>query len=260
MNHSLKYNIFLLLTITLVFSSNVSAKLFTSQYCQFELPLGWQCSLEGSEYVCQSNNEERKKEAIIILAAKIRGEQDTLTEYKSYLNKTKTFTIPGGKTQISDPKYTDKKVINGHQWIDSLHLASEIPGFYTRYLATVKEDLGIAVTFSVAKDLYSTYAEVFDQVINSLRVFRQAKVALKNFKFKADDKNFEDVTYIADGEKLDISRGKIKNNKSSGDEDDMTIYILLGAAALGAYIFLNKNKKKRVAGKKKKKKKKSEGS
>ena len=192
------------------------------------------------------------------MAAKIRGEQDTLTEYRNYLNKTKTFTIPGGKTQISDPKYTKKETINSHQWIDSLHLASEIPGFYTRYLATVKEDLGIAVTFSVAKDLYSTYAEVFDKVIRSLRVFRQAKVALKNFKFKADDKNFEDVTYIADGEKLDISRGKIRNTRAGGDEDDMTIYILLGAAALGVFIFLNKNKKKKVAGKKKKKKKKSD--
>ncbi len=246
--------IFTLILLSL-FSFNASAKLFTSQYCQFELPLGWECSLEGSEYVCQSTNEERKKEAIIILAAKIRGEQDTLTEYESYLKKTKTFTIPGGKTQISDPKYTEKKVINEHQWIDSLHLASEIPGFYTRYLASVKEDLGIAITFSVAKDLYSTYAEVFDRVINSLRVFRQAKAQLTNFKSHREDKNFEDVTFVADGEKLDIANGRVGNKKSSKDEDDNTLYFLLGIAGLGAYMFLNKNKKKKVAKKKVKKKK-----
>jgi hypothetical protein len=246
-----------LFSIVLGFSITAQAKLFTSQYCQFELPLGWVCSLEGSEYVCQSTNEERKKEAIIILAAKIRGEQDTLRDYQTYLKKTKTFQIPGGKTQISDPKYTEKKVINGHQWIDSLHLASEIPGFYTRYLATVKEDLGIAVTFSVAKDLYSTYAEVFDRVINSLRVFRQAKVALKNFKFKRDEKNFEDVTFVADGEKLDISRGRVRAQKKKSSEDDSTLYILFAVAALGGYMFLNKNKKKAKKVVKKKKKKKS---
>ena len=146
------------------------AKRFASQYCEFELPNGWECALEGSEWVCQSTNKDRQKEAIIILAAKVRGSQDSLGEYQDYLNQTKTFQLPGGKTQVSEPKSTEISEINGHRWVDSLHLASEVPGFYTRYLATVKADIGVAVTFSVAKDQYDAYKGVFDAVEDSSSV------------------------------------------------------------------------------------------
>ena len=161
--------------------SNSYAKHFSSQYCSFELPAGWECALEGAEWVCQSVNKDRKKEAIIILAAKKRGTQDSLDQYTAYLKKTKTFTLPGGKTQVSDPKYAKLNTVNNHRWVDSLHMASEVPGFYTRYLATVKEDLGVAVTFSSGKDHYEAYQPVFDAIIASLRVFRQ-KHSTANYK------------------------------------------------------------------------------
>ena len=125
-------------------SSSVFAKRFANQYCEFELPMGWACSLEGSEWVCQADGEDeetkkRKREAIIILAAKVRGPQDSMDEYKKYLEQAKSYNLPGGRVQTSDPKYVKLVNINDQQWIDSLHLASEVPGFYTRYLATTKE-------------------------------------------------------------------------------------------------------------------------
>ena len=136
----------------LCLSLNTSwAKRFSNQYTEFELPSGWNCSLEGSEWVCQSSNKDRRKEAIIILAAKVRGQQDSLDQYQAYLKKTKTYTLPGGRTQVSESKYARVKNINNHKWIDALHLASEVPGFYTRYVATVKANLGVAVTFSVSR-------------------------------------------------------------------------------------------------------------
>ena len=58
------------------FSQLVEAKKFAIKYCEFEPPPGWECVLEGLEWVCQSSSKERKKEAIIILAAKLRGSQD----------------------------------------------------------------------------------------------------------------------------------------------------------------------------------------
>ena len=88
-----------------------------------------------------------------------------MDQYQSYLKEKKRFDLPGGKTIVSDPSYTKSVQIADHTWIDSLHLQSEIPGFYTRYLATVKEGLGVAVTFSVAKDHYAAYLPVFDRII-----------------------------------------------------------------------------------------------
>jgi hypothetical protein len=148
----------------------VESKEFSNQYLSFRLPNGWECQLEGTEWVCQSYNKERSKEAIIIMAAKTRGEKDDLGGYQDFLSQPRNFKLPGGTTQISEPKFTKKKKIEDQVWIDSLHLASEVPGFYTRYLATVKGNLGVALTLSVSKNNYLSYSSLFESIIKSLRV------------------------------------------------------------------------------------------
>lgn len=230
----------------------VMAKRFSSQYCEFELPLGWECALEGTEWVCQSENKDRQKEAIIILAAKIRGEQDSLDAYMSYLKNNKTFTLPGGKTQVSEPKYTNMKEINGHRWVDSLHLASEVPGFYTRYLATVKEDLGVAVTFSVGKDFHSSYQGIFDRVVDTLRVFRQAGADHSKMHIAGQDKDLlgGNDDFIPDGgDKFDINQAKGKGKVQGLGTTELGLLGLL--AAIVVFIFLKKKKKKKPVKKKK---------
>jgi hypothetical protein len=234
------------LTVGLLLSSTLYAKRFSSKYCEFELPSGWDCALEGSEYVCQSENADRKKESIIILAAKIRGEQDNLDEYMAYLKKTKEYNLPGGKKQVSEPKNTKLTRINDHQWVDALHLASEVPGFYTRYLATVKEDLGVAVTFSVSKDLYPTYQPIMDKMVSTLRVFRQkTNTDLSSLRSgDAQDPNFADATFNPNSS-LDLQANKTKKRAAEGssDEDMMLIVALIGVAAVGMIILKGRKKK-----------------
>ncbi len=239
----------LLALVTVALSSPLYAKSFSSKFCQFELPAGWECALEGSEYVCQSENAERKKESIIILAAKIRGEQDNLDEYMAYLKRPKEYNLPGGKKQISEAKSTKLSTINDHRWVDALHLASEVPGFYTRYLATVKEDLGVAVTFSVSKDLYSAYQPIIDKLVSTLRVFRQKKENnLADLRTgKSEDANFADTTFNPNAAvDLQVNKTKAREPKS-GDDDSM---MLIGGLIAFVVIFLI------IKGKKKKGKKK----
>lgn len=237
-------NLIFAFALLVLFSSSAFAKRFSSKYCEFELPSGWECALEGSEYVCQSENADRKKESIIILAAKIRGEQDTLDEYMVYLKKTKEYNLPGSKKQISEPKNTKLSSINGHQWVDALHLASEVPGFYTRYLATVKEDLGVAVTFSVTKDLYATYQPVMDKLISTLRVFRQKKAELANLRSGGvQDPNFADTTFNPNSAMdLQVNRTQ-KRGKEESSEDDLML--VLAAVVVGTVVMLILKKKKK---------------
>jgi len=235
---------FILIAQLVVLSNTAYAKMFASKYCEFDLPSGWECALEGSEYVCQSENADRKKEAIIILAAKIRGEQDNLDEYMAYLKKSKDYSLPGGKKQVSEPKSTSLVTINQQQWVDALHLASEVPGFYTRYVATVKEDLGVAVTFSVAKDLYSAYQPIMDKLIASLRVFRQKKADLASLRSGkgAEDPNFADSTFNPNaGMDLQANKSK-KKDQGEGSGNDM---VMLGGIVLGALVLLMALKKKK---------------
>lgn len=233
------------LFLALILSSTVEAKRFASKYCEFELPSGWECALEGSEYVCQSENADRKKESIIILAAKIRGEQDNIDEYMAYLKKPKEYQLPGGKKQISEAKSTKLTRINDQQWVDSLHLASEVPGFYTRYLATVKEDLGVAVTFSVTKDLYTTYQPIIDKLVSTLRVFRQQKntdlSALRSGK--SEDPNFADATFNPNTSMdLQVNKTQKKAPENSSDDD---MLLLIGLVLVGVVVLIIKKGKKK---------------
>ena len=240
-NTFLKFLIGFLFVIN--FQQSVFADKFTSQFTEFELPNGWNCALEGSEWVCQSENKDRKKEAIIILAAKFRGEQDSLDVYQAYLKEPKSFQLPGGKSQVSEPKSLSVRKINDQQWVDALHLASEVPGFYTRYLATVKDNLGIAITFSVAKDHYDSYQEVFEKIIATLRVFDQQTSS----EFQLANKKAEEVevgSEIVDAEsaKVDISQKQQKANTSSlADSDSL---ILIGGLVVIIILFLRIRKKK----------------
>lgn len=243
----------LMILLGFALTHQVEAKSFTSKYCEFELPPGWDCQLEGSEYVCQSENADRKKESIIILAAKIRGEQDSLDEYMAYLKKNKEYNLPGGKKQVSEPKSVKMTTVNDHRWVDSLHLASEVPGFYTRYLATVKEDLGVAVTFSVSKDLYSAYKPVMDKMVSSLRVFRQKKTGLKDLRTgnKTEDPNFADATFNPNSA-MDLAVNKTKKRADTGDGGDDMLY-LIAVIVIGAVVMIiMKGRKKKKPTKKKK--------
>lgn len=249
---------FLSIILTLIFTLSSGAKEFSNRYLQFTLPNGWECNAEGSDWVCQSLNPQRKKEAIIIMTAKIAGEQDGLRQYQKYLKKPKTFTIPGGQGQTSDPRVTAVKSYNGKQWVDALHLASEVPGFYTRYLATVKADLAVAITFSVAKDHYLSYKELFDSIVSTLKVFRQAQVQSSGMLAKGSQVDGGRLPEIVDvdaaPDPVDIGDPNRKKRGSGSGEDDSFLIILL-VIAVGGFIALKKLKKKPAPKRKKKKKK-----
>lgn len=242
----MKIEKYVLALFCFLLSTTIHAKTFSSQFSEFELPNGWECVLEGSEWVCQSDNKDRKKEAIIILAAKYRGEQDSLDQYQLYLKAPKAFTLPGGKTQISEAKSVSLREINGQKWIDALHLASEVPGFYTRYLATVKDTLGIAVTFSVAKDHYDGYQDIFEKIIATLKVFDQKAASGQDFKAANRDENLLDNgTYIPDaGNKADIGVQR-KGKGGGGGMGTESMIGILAAVAVVFFIIKSKKKKKK---------------
>lgn len=156
-----------------LFASQSHAIRWSNNFVEFQLPSNWDCVLEGAEWVCQHKDQARMKDAIIILAAKLKGEQDSLESYHRYLEKPKYYESIDRKPVKSTPKWTKFEKYNDQSWVDSMHLESEIPGFYTRYLATVKEDIGILVTYSVNKDRYQQYREPFEEMVKTLKAFRK---------------------------------------------------------------------------------------
>jgi hypothetical protein len=241
----------LLLTFGLTFALTSNASKFANQFVEFELPNAWVCLLEGAEWVCQNQQDkEKKKEAIVVLAAKVQGDQDTLDQYLAYLRNPKVYTTAAGKQVTSDVRYANNKTIQDKAWVDALHLESEIPGFYTRYLATVTDGIGILVTYSVNKNKYQEYAATFDSMVNSLKAFRREG----GINAAGGNTSLFDRTKIPNGMSSDTvfqpmgaddgeKKVPAKGGLGALMNDPMIFYGGIGAVALIAISILKKRKK-----------------
>ena len=155
--------------VNLFFTQLTFARLFENSYVRFELPDQWTCQVEETEWICQGQKLSRR-EAIIVLTAKEVGVSDSLDQYLAYLKAPKQIVGLDGKPLESIVKIIRKRTLANHDWVDGQHLHSEVPHFYTRYLATAKKNIAILVTFSAHKEVFTKYAPDFLRAINSLRV------------------------------------------------------------------------------------------
>ena len=225
--------------ILLTFSAQ--AKVFRNAYIAFEMPETWKCVLEQTEWVCRSEQSKEAKEAIIILTAKEVGPTDSFPLYADHLDKPIPLTLKTGGTVDSKIVYKSKNVqINDQAWIDGLHLGSEVPNYFTRYLATIKDKIAILITFSAHKQYYTKYSQDFFKAVMSLRV-----IASKNLLSKPDL-----GTVRPGSETLGTAIGGAMPNdllgaddlggggKAGGSDKAMYFGIALILAAIGAFLFL----------------------
>jgi hypothetical protein len=226
-----------------------NAKLFQNSYVKFELPENWQCNMEQTEWICKSSDKNASREAVIILTAKEVGPLDTLMEYETYLKKPKVAVDAKGQSLSAQIKQVQRRTVKNHEWIDGLVLGSEIPNFYTRYLATTKSKIAVLVTFTAHQRFYTKYSRDFFNAISSLEVL--ASDALLNQRSLAPlgtDSSLLGYNVggvipadmLAEAECLD---GEDCGNSSGGDDmGDMILALVVLILAVGGYLVLRKKK------------------
>lgn len=148
-------------------------ELFRTSLFEMRVLPDWRCDQVGGEFVCEVGTE-RPSNAIGIIAMKFRGPQDNLRVYETYLREAKQWTTPDGEDKTSVVRYTRRERIAGHEWVSSLHYESEVPGFFTWYLASVTSYAGIVVTFSAAKTALEPRSAEFRRMLDSLVVYQSA--------------------------------------------------------------------------------------
>jgi hypothetical protein len=212
---------------------------FANQFVEFELPAQWQCNLEGAEWVCNSADPAKRRDAMIVLAAKVRGPQDSLDQYLEFLKAPKSYNSPQNRPVTSEPRYAKTVSLNGQAWVDALHLSSEISGFYTRYLATIKSDIGVLVTYSINKDKYQLYVNDFEGMVKTLKVFRKAG-GLNAAPANANLFNLQAPAGVSPDSVFN-PQGGADNRPLKKEPDDTLYYLILGGAAV-AFILWRRRK------------------
>ncbi len=174
-----------ILLISLVIN-NADARVFKNSYIQFELPNQWNCEMKEKAYLCrhkiskscikQPKSEpclkefKKSREAVIVFTAKEKSEVDNLEDYLRHFQEPKKIQMPNGSTTQSKVIHGKFVGIQGYKWIDAMHLSSELPHYYTRYIATIKGNIAVLVTFTSHKVYYTQYSNQFFNGIKSLAV------------------------------------------------------------------------------------------
>lgn len=253
---------FLLIVVSIGFNVSTHAKVFRNSYVSFELPSKWNCYLENTAWICRyaiskkclgpnaSNpncQQQRKKtkEAIIILAAKELGPKDSFKTYYNHLKTPRPIILKGGKRSASKIIHVKPISIEKHKWIDGMHLGSEIPHYYTRYLATIKGNIAVLVTFSAHKLFYTKYSSEFFRAIKSLRVVATRSSMLPKSQIKGKGVGTLGVNIGAhlntalDDASEEGFDGEVSNH-SNGN-----LYLILGAvllALIGIFVWIKGNR------------------
>ncbi len=163
--------LFIALLISSMMVSTVEARTFKNAYISFEILDTWKCTLEQTEWVCRAEDPQEAKEAVIILTAKEKGPTDSFAQYESHMNSSINTITKAGVSLTSTIVYkSQQNRYNDQPWLDSLHRDSEVKNYFTRYLATIKDQIAILVTFSVHNKFYAKHSGHFNNTIKSLRV------------------------------------------------------------------------------------------
>ena len=232
-----------LFLIGLLTSSWSQAKTFRNAYVSFELPPNWKCHLEQTEWICRSQNQQQSREAIIIITAKEEGPSDSLNSYMRHLKTPRLVTNRSGQNTQSKIFHAKEYKINNQPWVDGWHLGSELPPYYTRYLATIKSKIAILVTFSAHKKYYTRYSKDFFNAIKSLRVIAsKGLINRPNVNIRpGSEKIGQPITNLM-GDMM--GEDDIEENLGSSSEDDSSLIFALAflLIAVGGYIFYKKKR------------------
>ena len=165
------FRIFLIALFASVFCLGANAKSFKSKFISLELPPNWDCQQEELDWVCQPDNPNLRNEAIVVIVSKaVNPPDDTFDKYKEYLKQTKPMRDLLGKGYTTQVKYVKDKKIRDQMWVDSLQIGPEIPGFYSRYVASIKEQVAGLISYHVAESVFAKWAEPLDRMIDSAEI------------------------------------------------------------------------------------------
>ncbi len=228
-------------------------KSFKNSYIEFRMPDQWQCHLKERAWLCRHRvstsckknrssedcKEQIKKsrEAVIVVAAKQKSSIDSLKAFSDHFGTAKPVKAPGRSSQS---KVIHNKIVGIRQlkWVDGMHLSSELPHYYTRYLSTIKGDVAVLVSFTAHKKFYTKYSSDFFKGIKSLNV-----TATQLSKVDRKELGKQILSHPIDlPDELFGNSGK---NEPGGRSDSFSYLLFMFSmvlAAVGVFIWFKKKK------------------
>ena len=143
---------------------------FATAALSFDMPPGWSCVREGTEYVCTLGKPP--SDAIVIMGMKYRSADDTLEKYEAHLRTPKPAV---GRDGYADVVSIERRTIAGSDWVEGVLRDSEVHNYDTTYLAGNTAEVAILFTLSVHAEYRDVRARDLRRVIESLVVYQHPR-------------------------------------------------------------------------------------
>jgi|688.fasta_scaffold70912_2 hypothetical protein len=212
-------------------------------YLSFEEPPGWSCELAQGVYICQAPNEPDRSEALILVFGAPSTEWDSFESYEKYLGQPKTLLDESGNSISSTVTYVRRRNINGFNWVDSLQENSELPGFWSRYVATVQKPLAILVTYVVSSERYHELAPAFERMVASLKPVSDFKFSTPNSDLVTPGNELGGVLKNQIEKRLQKKTAELQKPIETPNTKMPILVAVLGVLLGGLIIIRIKNKK-----------------
>ena len=146
-----------------------------------------------------------------------------------------------GNLYKSEVKFVRIRDVKEQKWVDSLTFGSEIPGFYSRYMASIKGKVAGLVTYSIAESVYAKWAPILDKMLESLEIFYDPKAF--NDAMSAGPSSLLGQARPMNAGRFEPALEDGSGEKKAGEEFDYNIVIggILAAGAIG-YLIWKKRK------------------
>ncbi len=154
----------------LIFSTAASAKVFKNSFIEFELSDSWGCVLAAAEWICNPTSHTESREAALVISAKVTGPEENFEAFKKGLKEPRTIQARVGTPIQSKVLQFREVLLQNQKWIEAYHFNSEIEDFYSHYLATVKQNLAVMISFNAHKAHFNKYESIYSKMISTLKL------------------------------------------------------------------------------------------
>lgn len=155
----------------IAFSGIANAKQFKTQFFSLDLPPNWDCTKEELDWVCQPDNLHERSEVFMVIVTKaVDTTDDSIEKYQELLNQPRMMRDLLGNPYKSEVRYTRINKVRDRDWVDSLQFGSEIPGFYTRYLASIADKVAGLITYAIGESSYAKWSPVMERMVGTIEL------------------------------------------------------------------------------------------
>lgn len=157
----------------LLLSCTAHGKLFETSYLKVDLPDVWSCEKTEVDWVCLPQSGPDARKAFLIFSAKPSRPGETLASLGAELKLPRSLTDANKRIMTSTVLAGRSLQIAKQDVAEALQLNSEIPGFYTYSLGTLKDGLTMMISFSWQKQGSNAQHPLLEIIKKTLE-FKQA--------------------------------------------------------------------------------------